>query len=141
MVSEKQLMSWMEEEYLQFTNNPCDAIYLIPDGRCISAYDIYQDRNLMPERVLDHRCIEGLVDGDRYDDGFWGNALKETGFILVIPDQYTAIVSSGVEPTEEQIQNLREMHYQGFDIYKSSSNYLDQDTVYELPMPSKGLER
>ena len=141
MVSEKQLMSWMEDCGLQFTNDPLDAIYLIPDGRCISAYDIWQDRNELPQRVLDHRCVEGLVNGDRYDRNFWGNAMNETGFIMVIPEQATAVIASEVEPTEEQIENLRVLAYEGFEIFKSECDSLSQDTVYEVPMPSQGLER
>lgn len=77
------LNSWMEEQDLQFTQNPADAIFLTKDGKLISGKSVYNEESI---RDVDHSVLQYLVDLSRYDKNFWRDAIKLSGFVMLIPE-------------------------------------------------------
>ena len=77
------LNSWMEEQDLQFTHNPSDAIFLTKDGKLISGKSIYNQEGI---RDVDHRILEYLVDLSRYGENFWRDAIKLSEFVVLVPE-------------------------------------------------------
>lgn len=115
--NEDNIEMLFEDEGLQWTNNPRDAVYLLPDGRMISAHSIWQPKS-DKSRDVEHRIIFNTEETQKYRDVAGGNirwkdVLSETGWIQLIPETKAIIQIS--DATEQQKEVLDEI--KDYDIF------------------------
>lgn len=103
--------SWMEEQDLQFTQDPSDAIFLTKDGKLISGKSIYNQEGI---RDVDHQVLQYLVDISRYNKNFWEDAIKLSGFVMLVPENKQVMLIPNQTLTAAQQQVLD----QKFDDYE-----------------------
>lgn len=99
------LNSWMEEQDLQFTHNPADAIFLTKDGKLISGKSQYNQESI---RDVDHRVLEYLVDISRYSKNFWKDAIDVSGFVMIVPENKQIMLALDQVLTDKQNYILNE---------------------------------
>lgn len=93
------LNSWMEEQDLQFTHDPADAIFLTKDGKLISGKSRYNQERI---RDVDHRVLEYLVDISRYSRNFWKDAIDVSGFVMLVPENKQIMLALDQVLTDKQ---------------------------------------
>jgi hypothetical protein len=105
-MTNEQLVNEIIEEGYNMTDNIHEAIYLLSDGQMISGdFDCGM-------RGTDHRMIECIIDGDRYDNDFW-NKVHELGLVRLVPETEFALIIEGQELTAIQEKIINEI---GFEI-------------------------
>ncbi|MHC5291055.1 hypothetical protein ACYSTM_21105 [Bacillus licheniformis] len=102
-----QLVNELLEEGYNMTDNPFEAIYILTDGQLISGdFDCGC-------RGTDHRMIECVIDGDRYEDDFWDKVHTDLGLVRVVPETEIALIKEGQELTAKQEEIISQI---GFEI-------------------------
>lgn len=103
----EQLVNAIIEEGYNMTDNLDEAIYILADGQMISGdFDC-------GVRGTDHRMIDCVADGDRYDgEDFWNNVHNDFQLVRLVPETQIALIIEGQELTEEQEEILNNSSYE-----------------------------
>ena len=104
-MTNEQIVEKMNELGLKFTQNPKEAIYALSDGRLIS------DDFKKGIRGEEHRVLESIVDGNRYDKNFWDKALSSTKMLMLVPETKVAIMSDNQQLSLQQNAILKKLGY------------------------------
>lgn len=87
-MTEEEIEEKIENAGYSMTDNPWNAIYVLPDGSMI---DGDFDCGL---RGTDHRMIECIFAGriNRYDPHFWKKVFEATGAVMLVPESQEALI-------------------------------------------------
>lgn len=97
----------IDTNYYEFTKNPLEAIFILEDGTMIDGQFDWGVRG------TDHRMIEGIVEGSRYDgEKFW-NHVHDHNIIRLIPETKIALIKSSQIVNDIQNHIIKSI---GFDI-------------------------
>ncbi|MCY8256471.1 hypothetical protein MOC12_21170 [Bacillus spizizenii] len=102
----EQIVNAIIEEGYNMTDNLDEAIYILADGQLISGDFDYGMRG------TDHRMIECIAEGDRYDNNFWENVHNEFQLVRLVPETQIALIIEGQELTAEQEEILNNSSYE-----------------------------
>lgn len=101
-----QIVEVILEEGYSMTDDLNEAIYMLTDGRMISGdFDCGM-------RGTDHRMIECVIDGNRYEGSAFWDRVHEAGLIRMVPETNYALISEGQELTEEQQELINNSDYE-----------------------------
>lgn len=101
-----QIADQIIEEGYSMTGNIMEAIYLLEDGQMISGdFDCGM-------RGTDHRMIECIAEGDRYDNDFWDNVHANFNLVRLVPETMIALITVGQEITAIQEEMLESAGYE-----------------------------
>lgn len=104
-ISDDEIVDRFQDDGIELTSNPKNAIYVLRDGRMIRG--VYQG-----VRSEDHMCAECLFDDiNRYDPYFWDKLFESTGMVRLHPETEKALIGRGQSLTYEQQNILDELGY------------------------------
>lgn len=107
-MTSEEVVSKLENEGVEFTHDPFQAIYIFPMGDMVSGCFNYGMRS------EDHRIIENLYDDgtDRYQPGFWEKVFEDTEAVMVIPENSQVTYPDWLIPTAHQQALISELGYE-----------------------------
>jgi hypothetical protein len=89
------IKKWLAEGHF-LTTDPNKALYIMENGLMLDA-EIYYG-----QRTLDHRQVEYIATGSRYDKYFWLRLHREYRVVRVVPEHGLALIYKGQHLTRMQ---------------------------------------
>lgn len=99
-MTEEEIEEKIENAGYSMTDDPLNAIYVLPDGSMINGdFDCGM-------RGTDHRMIECIFDGriNRYDPHFWDKVFEVTGAVMLIPESQEVLIPEEMKDSVTRLQ-------------------------------------
>ena len=103
-----ELMQELNEMGFDFTTNPYECIYILPNGEMLDGgFDCGY-------RGIDHNMIDCIVPYDRYDNHieFWNYVHDILNLVRVVPECGSCLIGVNQELTQEQINIISEIDFE-----------------------------
>ena len=124
--TDDQIIDIMEDNGIETTIDPYQAIYILRDGTYLSGMFSHG------YRTEGHRCIEPCIDGyDRYDGRkFWPAVHQELGVVMVVPETKQLLIMESQELTPDQWHRV-DTDFQDFSLVEYCKNLLEIEAEIE----------